>query len=194
MNYLWETSVILLIGFCLIRIAGKKAVSEMTGLELITLLSIASVIGHAISGEGLWKTIVILTIFVGILMAIQYLGVKFNWVEKWFMGKATLVIQDGKILTNNLKKLRMSVDQLETRLREKGIASFSDVKSATIEMSGHLGYELMRHAQPVTIGEMENMLAKFHLMQQPKKQPKQENLFDEVLNQEHHKEISQELE
>ncbi|MFD3273692.1 hypothetical protein ACE3MS_26690 [Paenibacillus dendritiformis] len=40
-----------------------------------------------------------------------------------------------------------------------GIVSVSDVKYATIEISGHMGYELMRHAKPVTIGEMEKMLA-----------------------------------
>lgn len=47
--------------------------------------------------------------------------------------------QDGKIITNNLKKLRMSVDQLEARLREDGIASITDVKTASIEITGQLG-------------------------------------------------------
>ncbi|MEI0738975.1 YetF domain-containing protein [Paenibacillus sp. JTLBN-2024] len=38
------------------------------------------------------------------------------------MGKATLVIQDGKIIPQNLKKLRLSADQLEAKLRVKGIS------------------------------------------------------------------------
>lgn len=190
MNFIWEALIILFVGFCLMRIAGKKTVSEMTGLEIITLLSIASVIGHAISGEGLWKTTVILIIFVAFLIVVQYLAIKFQWIEFLFMGKATLVIQDGEILLKNIKKLRISVEQLETRLREKGISSVSDVKVATIEISGHLGYELMRHAKPVTMGELDQILAQLHLIQHPQKYSESANLFDEVI--ESQKNISQE--
>ncbi len=76
------------------------------------------------------------------------------------MGKATPVIRDGRVISANLRKLRMSVDQLEARLRENAISSLSDVKkSATIEMSGQLGYELVRDAKPVTVGELELILA-----------------------------------
>ncbi|MBP1156943.1 MULTISPECIES: YetF domain-containing protein [unclassified Paenibacillus] len=194
MSYIWESLIILFVGFVLIRIAGKKTVSEITGLELITLLAMASVIGHAISEEGLWITIVVLSMFAGLLIVVQYLGVKFNVIERLLMGHATLVVQDGKIIPKNLKKLRMSVDQLEARLRENGISSFSDIKTATIEMSGHLGYELMKHAKPVTMGELEKVLAQLHLIKQPKKQAQPANLFHEVVHQKHQQEISQELE
>lgn len=169
MNFIWEALTILFIGFCLLRIAGKKTVSEMTGLEVITLLSIASVVAHGISEEGLWKTIVTLCVFVALLIAVQYTAMKVNLIERLFIGKATPVIEEGKIITKNLKKLRMSVDQLETKLREKGISSSSEVKSATIEVNGHLGYEMMRHAKPVTIGELEKILARLHSLQPPQK-------------------------
>lgn len=193
MTFMWEALLILFVGFCLLRVAGKKTVSEMTGLEIITLLSIASVIGHAVSEGGLWETIVTICIFVSLLITVQYLAIKFNLIEKIFMGHATLVIQDGKIIPKNLKKLRMSVDQLETRLREKGLSSISDVKSATIEINGSLGYELMRHAKPVTVSELEQLLAKLPFHLQLQKPTPQDNLFDEIVNHSHQKEISPDL-
>ncbi|UUZ79749.1 DUF421 domain-containing protein [Paenibacillus sp. P26] len=119
MQYIWEALVILFIGFCLLRIAGKKTVAEMTGIEIVTSLSIASVIGHAVTDGELLQTVLTLSVFVALLILIQYLAVKFNWIEKVFMGRATLIIQDGKIRTDNLKKLRMSVDQIEAKLRGK---------------------------------------------------------------------------
>jgi len=155
LNFMWEALVVLFVGYCLIRIAGKKTVGEMTGLEIITLLAMASMIGHALKGDGLLRTLTTLCIFVALLVTIQYLSVKINLVEKLFMGKATLVIQNGQIIPANLKKLRLTVDQLEAKLRANGITSFSQLKNATIEMSGQIGYEWMRHAKPVTIGEME---------------------------------------
>lgn len=172
-NFIWEAVTVLLIGYCLQRIIGKKTAGEMTGLEIITLLSMASMIGHAVRGDGLLRTIITLCIFVTLLLTIQFLAIKFNRIEKWVMGEATLVIKNGQILTANLKKLRMSVDQLEAKLREKGILSFTDIKTAaTIEMSGEIGYELMNHAKPVTLGDLDKIVAQLLQQQQPQ-QPKQ---------------------
>lgn len=158
MNYIWESLAILFTGFCLLRIAGKKTVAQMSGLEIITILAIASTTGHAISETGLIKTILTLCSLVALLILIQFLSIKFYIIKKIFVGKATPVIQDGKIITNNLKKLRISVDQLEARLRENGISSITDIKTASIEITGQLGYELMKHAKPVTLGELEQIL------------------------------------
>ncbi|MGE6261155.1 DUF421 domain-containing protein [Heyndrickxia sporothermodurans] len=158
MNYIWESLAILFTGVCLIRIAGKKTVAQMSGLEVITILAIASTTGHAISEQGLIKTILALCSLVALLILIQFLAIKFNFVKRLFIGKATPVIQDGEIIVKNLKKLRISVDQLEARLREKGISSITDVKSASIEITGQFGFELMNHAKIVTLGDLEKKL------------------------------------
>jgi uncharacterized membrane protein YcaP (DUF421 family) len=55
-----------------------------------------------------------------------------------------------------LKKLRLTVDQLEMRLRNQGISNIEDVKKATIEPNGLLGYELQEDAKPLTIGEFKS--------------------------------------
>ena len=193
MNLVWEAFIILTAGFFLIRIVGKKAVSEMTAPDIVTLLSTGSIIGHALSENGLWQTLLTLSIFALLLITVQYLGVKFNGIEKLFMGQATPVIQDGQILIHNLKKLRMTVDQLETKLRERGISSLGEIQTATIEMNGHLGYELTRAAKPVTVGDLENLLGRLTLSQQSPPQPQPVNLFEEVLHQKHQQEIPPEL-
>ncbi|MBB6670847.1 DUF421 domain-containing protein [Cohnella nanjingensis] len=193
-KFIWEAVIILFFGFCLLRITGKKTIGEMTGLEIITLLAMASVIGHAVAEDGLWETAITLSVFVALLLAVQYLSIKFDWVERWFMGKATVVIQNGKIVEANLKKLRLSVDQLEAKLRENGISSFRDLKTATIEISGQLGYEWAKHAQPVTLGDLEKLFASLHSVQPPKQQKQEENLFNEVMQHKHQHRIPPELE
>ena len=44
----------------------------------------------------------------------------------------------------------MTIDRLETRLRQAGISSIEDVQYATIEVSGQLGYELKNNKKPLT--------------------------------------------
>lgn len=129
MSFLLRAFIILVVGYFLMRFVGKKTASEMTGIEIITLLAMASMIGHGVGEDGLWKTILVLCLFIALLITVQFLSVKFDFAEKWIMGKAILVIQNGQVLSRNLKKLRMSVDQLESKLREQGISSITDVKT-----------------------------------------------------------------
>lgn len=161
MSFIWEALIIILVGYILLRLLGKKTIAQMSGLEVFTLLSIASITGHAVSEQDLWKTVLVLCIFVTAQIAMQLLTLKFNFIERILIGKAILVIQEGKPIIKNLKKLRMSVDQLEARLREKGIASFNVVQSATIEMNGELGYDLMPDEKPVTVKELQFILKKW---------------------------------
>lgn len=193
MSFIWEAIVMPSFGFLLIRMIGKKTVSEMTGPEIVTLLSMASVIGHAISENSVWKTIVVISIFGSLLITLQFLSMKFNGIERFILGKATVIIEDGRILPHNLRKLRLTVDQLETKLRQNGISSFSDVKCATIEMDGALGYELKRTARPVTVGDMEQWLARFQLIAPVEKDESQANIFDELYAHRQEENIPQSL-
>lgn len=63
-----------------------------------------------------------------------------------FLRRDTVVIKNGELQPENLKKIRMSVDQLERRMRNKRIHTFADVKTGTIEVNGEFSYEWMRHA------------------------------------------------
>jgi uncharacterized membrane protein YcaP (DUF421 family) len=58
-------------------------------------------------------------------------------------GVSLPVISNWEVMIHNLKKLRMSVDDLEKRLRIAGISKIEDVKTGTIEVNGQFGYELM---------------------------------------------------
>ncbi|GAA4061204.1 hypothetical protein GCM10022410_05320 [Amphibacillus indicireducens] len=124
------------------------------------------------------------------MIATEYIEMKFDLTETISTGKAKIVIENGQLNIANLKKLRMSVDRLETRLRQSGITSIEDVKHATIEFSGLLGYELQEDKQAATKAEIKELLDEItHLkqalgvMMKPAKQERQSsNIFTEVKN------------
>ncbi|WP_369689341.1 YetF domain-containing protein [Bacillus sp. AFS037270] len=74
------------------------------------------------------------------------------------MGKSKIVIENGKLNVKNLKKLRLTVDGLEMRMRNMGPTKLSDIKIGTIEPNGQLGYELKEDAKPLTIGEFKKLI------------------------------------
>ncbi|KZL91406.1 YetF domain-containing protein [Clostridium magnum] len=96
----------------------------------------------------------------------EYLEIKIDFLETLFPGKVVIVIQNGAPNINNLGKLRLSIDRLETRLRQAGISSIEDVKYATIEVSGQLGYELKDNKKPLTKEDFMTLMAEISQMKE----------------------------
>ncbi|MNL89149.1 hypothetical protein D3C87_2193030 [compost metagenome] len=57
-----------------------------------------------------------------------------------------------------LRKLRITVNQLEMRLRQLGISNMNDIKRGVIEANGELGYELKEAAKLLTKRDLEILL------------------------------------
>ncbi|MCA1031258.1 DUF421 domain-containing protein [Bacillus timonensis] len=183
MNFVWDAIIMVLVGIFLLRIAGRKSISQMTVAQTVIMISIGSIIIQPIVETSVVRTIIAASIFIGFLVLMEYLQVKFNSFERFLTGESVEVINNGEIVAPNLKKLRFTVDQLEMRLRQQGIKNIQDVKIATLEPNGQLGYELMRHAQPVTIGDLEKMLANFVVPVQ--QQQGSDPLFQEIIDKRH---------
>ncbi|WP_040402395.1 DUF421 domain-containing protein [Alkalibacillus haloalkaliphilus] len=182
MNIVFEALIMVLAGLLLLRLAGRKSISQMTLAQTVVMISIGSIIIQPIVETSLWKTTVAAAVFILTLMLLEYLQIKFNAVEKFITGKSKVVIENGVPNERNLKKLRITVDQLEIRLRQQGISSIADVSIATLEANGQLGYELIPDAKPLTVKEFKRLMntymnAKFPLNNEEK--PKH-NIFEEL--------------
>ena len=59
-------------------------------------------------------------------------------LRKWLSGRPTVLIEEGKILEENMKKLKFSIDDLNQQLREKSIFNVEEVEYALLEVSGEL--------------------------------------------------------
>ncbi|MBT2655773.1 DUF421 domain-containing protein [Bacillus sp. ISL-18] len=182
LTFLLETLGLLFISTLLLRIAGKKSMAKMSNLEVVIILAIGTTMGHAtIKEHKFWQIIVILIFFILYLITLQYLQIKSKTIRRYLTGNATVVIRNGQIIGANLKKLRMTNQQLEMKLRQKGISFISNVNTATIESDGELGYELMENAQPITREELLKLIKENqNEYLQNDQNKKQDNLFNKV--------------
>lgn len=158
MNFIWQSFILILAGILLLRITGRKSISQMTLAQTVVMISIGTIIVQPIVEKSVMKAIVGAAIFVISNLILEYFQLKSNNFEKFITGKSKIVINKGVIHVQNLKKLRLTVDQLEMRLRNHGISNIKDVKTATIEPNGQLGYELIEDAKPLTIGEFKKLM------------------------------------
>lgn len=157
-TFIWQTFVMIMAGILLLRIAGRKSISQMTLAQTVVMISLGTIIVQPIVQRSMTKAIGGAAIFVATILILEYLELKFNFFEKFITGKSKVVIENGQLNVKTLKKLRMTVDQLEMRLRNQGISKMEDIKFATIEANGLLGYELKDDAKPLTVGEFRKMI------------------------------------
>ncbi|RBP87371.1 uncharacterized protein DUF421 [Cytobacillus firmus] len=149
-DWIWNSILVVIGGTLLLRIAGRKSISQMTLAQVVIMIGIGSLLIEPVSGESIWTTLAVGLILVLTLIIMEYAQMKSDKFEKFITGQSKMIIEDGKLNEQNLRKLRFTVDQLEMKLRQHNVAVISDVKWATLEPNGQVGYELKEEAQPVT--------------------------------------------
>ncbi|WP_050182435.1 DUF421 domain-containing protein [Domibacillus robiginosus] len=156
-NIVWKSVLIIVVGVLLLRLAGRKSISQMTISQTVIMISIGSLLIQPVSGKNLWGTFAVAALLIITLIILEYVQVKWDAVESFLTGRSKVVIENGKLNEKNLKKMRFSVDKLEMHLRQSGIESIKDVQWATLEPSGQLGYSLMQDKKPATKGDIDKL-------------------------------------
>ncbi|WP_274651298.1 DUF421 domain-containing protein [Paenibacillus humicola] len=192
-SIIWSSILLACVGTLFLRISGRKSISQMTAQQFVILLSIGTVIGTEVSGKGMAKTILALGTFIVFLIAVEWVTLHWNRAETILKGKAVPIIQEGKLVIQNLRKLRMSVDDLEKRLRIAGISRIEDVESGTIESNGDLGYDLYSDAKPLTKGDLEKLLKAYFPQIKTQSAPDKESIFSEVETNSHPDKVLEQL-
>jgi len=166
LHWFWQAVLIFIVGTFILRVGGRKSISQMTISQTIVMIGLGSLLIQPVTGKGLLITFLVAFILTVLMMISEYLEVKVDFLETLFTGKAVIVIENGKLNIKNLAKLRLSIDKLETRLRQAGISSIEDVQYATIEVSGQLGYELKNNKKPMTKDDFMQLMAEIAQIKQ----------------------------
>lgn len=145
--------------------SGRTSISQVTTTQAIFMFALGSLIIQPVSSQSLGQTFLAATILVLLMILAEYLQLKFDFFESISTGKAKLIIENGKINMESLKKLRFSVDKLEARLREIGVSNLDDIEWATLEVSGQIGYCLKKNKQPSTKEDIQEILQRLHQLE-----------------------------
>lgn len=119
----------------LVRLLGKQQVSQLTFFDYvvgITIGSIASTLSVQVN-ENTTATLVGMATWTALAYFLAVLGIHNVWVRKVSFGEPTVVVENGKILDKNLRKIRIPTDELLSELRTKGVFNIADVEFATFE-------------------------------------------------------------
>ncbi len=144
--------IFLLLLFLTTKILGKKQISELSFFEYVAGITIGSIAGEVVTGleANQFHGALAIIIFFLVTWLVDFISLKSKAFRDMVEGKGTVVIKDGKILENNLKKEKYTIDELSALLREKNIFKIADVEFAVLEPRGNLSALLKKENLPLT--------------------------------------------
>lgn len=152
MDILFRSILFIFFLFFMTKIVGKKQISQLTFFEYVSGITVGSIAGEVIMGLELnyMHGAFAILIFSTVTFLTDYFSLKSKTFRDIIEGKGTVIIKDGKLLEENLKKEKYTIDNLNTLLRQQNVFTVADVEFAVLEPQGKLSVLLKKENRPLT--------------------------------------------
>jgi uncharacterized membrane protein YcaP (DUF421 family) len=123
----------------MLRLAHKRFFARRNTLDVVLAIVIASLLARAINGgAAFFPTIAVGFGFIFLHRALAWASARFAWIGLLMKGNTAVLIEDGRINTETLRKHSLSLDDLYEDLRLKGIDHPQKVRLAILERNGEV--------------------------------------------------------
>jgi uncharacterized membrane protein YcaP (DUF421 family) len=148
----WELvirgSAMYLFLFLMFRIVVRRRVGAIGMADILVLVIIADAAQNGMAGE--YRSVTEGAILIGTIMGwnwlIDWANFRFPALQGWLEPPPLPLIEDGRVLRKNLRHEYVSLDELRSKLREHGVADFSEVTKAFMEADGEISVIKRRRA------------------------------------------------
>ena len=148
--------LIYVLALILSKLIGIKIISQMKFFDFIMGVSIGSMIAKIIIDKDhvVLSGTIALIIFTLLTIATSYLNLKSYTARRIINAKTLILIENGRIIDKNIKKLKITINELMMKLREKDVFNLEDVQFAIMESNGQLSVLIKANKKPVTPYDM----------------------------------------
>lgn len=138
------------------RLLGKQQISQLTFFDYVLGITVGSIAASLTTDltSSAWPHWVGLVTWIVAVLILQFVTIKWRIVSKYIDGEPTIVIMNGKIMEDSMKKMRYRISDLMEQLRDKNIFDITQVEFAILETSGKLTVLKKAEYQPVTVKDM----------------------------------------
>jgi uncharacterized membrane protein YcaP (DUF421 family) len=156
--YIFKALLIFCAAIILLRIAGKRSLAETTVSEAVLRISIGAVLIQPLALKEEWQAVYAGTLLIIGIVLVAKIQIWFPKSRKFINGVPSVLIKDGKMMLEELKKARLTTDELQGALRLKNIGSVEDVELAILESNGKISTILKPNKAPSTKEDIQKIL------------------------------------
>ena len=142
--------------FFVTKLLGKKQVSQLSMFDYVIGISIGNFAAEMTTDLELpyIDGIVAVLVFGLVAYLVSYSTLKSIKLRRFFMGVPTILIQNGKILINGLKRVKFDINDLLEECRSNGYFDISQIEYALMEANGNLSILPKGEYLPATVKDM----------------------------------------
>lgn len=142
--------------FLITKLMGKKQISELSLFDYVMGISIGNFAAEITTNmdNQFINGIVAIVLFGVVAYIISKITMKSIKLRRFFMGVPTIIIQNGKLLENGLKKAKIDVNDLLEECRTNGYFDLSEIEFAIMEANGNVSFLPKGENKPLTVKDM----------------------------------------
>ncbi|NLM03769.1 MAG: DUF421 domain-containing protein [Clostridiales bacterium] len=151
-----RTLILYVLIVVVIRMMGKRQIAEMQPFELVITIMIADLAAIPMQNMGvpLINGIIPIITLLSVQVFISYMSLKSEKVREIICGKPSLIIDKGRIVESELRKLRIDMNDLLEQLRVQNYLNISDIEFAILETNGKISITPRAEKRGVTVSDL----------------------------------------
>ena len=132
--------ILYLILIIVIRLMGKRQIGQMEASEFVVTMLVADLAAIPIQdrGQPLYMGLIPIATVYAMELLLSFLSLRSILFRRVLCGKPVILVENGKIMQENLRKTRVTLDELTGHLREKDVLDIQNVQYAILETDGNL--------------------------------------------------------
>ena len=153
--YYLRTVILYLILIASVRLMGKRQVGQMEPSEFVVTMLVANLASIPMQDEGipLFSGLIPILTVLGAELVLSVASMGSLRLRRLLCGKPVILIENGKIIQENLRRTRITLDELTGHLRLKDVLDLTSVQFAILETNGDLSIFLYPAHRPATAKE-----------------------------------------
>jgi uncharacterized membrane protein YcaP (DUF421 family) len=124
------------------RAVGRRELGEMEPFDVILLVVMGDLVQNAVtqSDHSLTGATIVVATLGALTVFTAYLSFRFRRLRPVLEGRPVLLVADGQVLEDNLRRQRMTVEEVAAEARLQKIASFDQIRFAVLESNGEVSF------------------------------------------------------
>ena len=142
MDIVLRTGAVFVFLLVLMRVIGRRELSSLQPFDLILLIVVGDAVQQGLTQDdySLTGALLVVGTFAVLQVLVSWVGFRFPRTRPVLEGTPIIVLQDGEVIERNLKRERLSVDEIREAAREQGIAHLAQVQWAVLETTGKISF------------------------------------------------------
>jgi uncharacterized membrane protein YcaP (DUF421 family) len=134
--------IIYIVVFAFTRVIGRRELSTLQPFDLILLIVIGDLIQSGVTQDDMSVTGILLVLCtIGALQVLtSYLGFRFRRIRPFLQGEPIVLVENGKTIEKNMRRERLTLDDLAEKARLSEIASLDEIRWAVLETNGDISF------------------------------------------------------